>query len=779
MGIRRLLSIFTLVLVASACAWGITPAEKAQIQYDKGALFEKQGKYTEAIAEWRKIDQQEQDTSDSALALVKATALQMIGESLRELNQLDEAQATFAKVLKDYPKCRSACVDAAIGIAKIYQAKEDYLNAAKEYANVMRYYPDKFTRSDFAQIRLDSVRKKLTDIPPALQDELQGALDIYYKAKREDEAITAARRAARAKVEYGDVESAKKDLLAQFSNPAVLASRERLGYLGDAQLTVGDRDNARVTLEKYLTLANTELMPEEYRLAQIKVHYDLYDYDKAITESKEALSIYPEGGFASQFQYYLDESVKEKNGNTKADKLISQHKYNEALAILIPLASSPEPAAQDAKGALERCYRASKQWDKAISLIESCIKEYPDNKTLWQTRLGRCYKEMGDNTKAIAVFKNGLDSTTRTPQTTQALTDFLWQCYSEKNDWAAAISYYQLLLIKYPEDAAEWCYQLGRCYWSAGKSVEAITELEKALELAKGNPEAAKRIAPVLSIYYVSSGKFEKEEALFKKLDQEYPSCSAYWASYQATMLLHRGTSHLDKGEYAAAIPFYQKLLDRFARIPECWDSVESAYIYVVFCLVGLGKTDEAAAFAKKLSEERPDMRVSVLATRGMVSFAQKNYDDAYAAFRQLISDYPSNIHVHLAQSYIPATLNKAGRTDEAVDMIRASLAAESSPEMKAAILFRIANVYYKAKKYRDAVKVYKEVRNLKGAPAEMKAEAAYRTGFCYYEIKSYNSARRCMENVIKLYPDSEWAKKARGMIYVWDNFGTNVKVSP
>lgn len=459
---------------------------------------------------------------------------------------------------------------------------------------------------------------------------------------------------------------------------------------------------------------------------------------------------------------------------THAQQLITDKKYDDALAILTPLVSSPEPTAHDAKSALERCYRSAKQWDKAISILQSCIQAYPADTASWQARLGRCYKEMGDNTKAIAAFKNGLDFTPRTPNMTQTLTEFLWQCYAEKNNWDAAISYYQSLLVKYPEDAAEWHYQLGRCCISAGKSAEAIAEYEKAMELVK-DPDTAKRMEPALSNAYQGMGDFGKAEALLTKLNQKYPSYSSYWASCHALVLIRQGWKLQREGEYDKAIPLFQDMLDRFGHIPECRNLVESAHVCIAECMcqMGKGKPDEALAYAKKLYDEKPDMRAPALVAKGMVSFFAKNYDDAADAFRQVVNDYPDNMHTQMARSYLLAALKKAGRIDEAVGLLRASLVAESDPDKKAATLLQIADAYYKAKRYSDAIKAFKEVMDLKGVSAEMNAEATYNSGLCYYEIKSYSSARKCMDNVIKLYPDSEWAKEAINMLYIWDDLQT------
>ncbi len=84
--------------------------------------------------------------------------------------------------------------------------------------------------------------------------------------------------------------------------------------------------------------------------------------------------------------------------------------------------------------------------------------------------------------------------------------------------------------------------------------------------------------------------------------------------------------------------------------------------------------------------------------------------------------------------------------------------------------------MYADTKRYREAIKAYREVRILGDAPDEIKAEATYRCGLCYHAIQYSDSARMCMEEVAKRYPDDAWARKARGVLYAWEHYRTAVQ---
>ena len=311
-----------------ACA---TVADIAQAQYDRGVALEKQGKHAEALGEWQSLLTQGAHAvpNDPQMAMVHAETLLGIGEAQRQSDQLDAAKATFTELISAYPQCRSYCADATIGIAKIYQKQEEHLKAIEEYLNALTDYPERIVQGDFARTRIYEVQKKVAEVPAALQSRITSAFAVYDKAKKEDEDITAARRAAIAKASSGDKAEAKGDLLTLFANPAVQSSPTRLTMLADAQFLAHDQASARVTLEKYIQMAATEIDPEGYRLARVSSYCRLGDYQTVITEGEQALDLYPNGPSDIKFRYYLAYSYDSTGQIDKAvasyDEVVSRY----------------------------------------------------------------------------------------------------------------------------------------------------------------------------------------------------------------------------------------------------------------------------------------------------------------------------------------------------------------------------------------------------------------------------------------------------------------------
>jgi len=71
---------------------------------------------------------------------------------------------------------------------------------------------------------------------------------------------------------------------------------------------------------------------------------------------------------------------------------------------------------------------------------------------------------------------------------------------------------------------------------------------------------------------------------------------------------------------------------------------------------------------------------------------------------------------------------------------------------------------------------MYKAALKIKGTSSEYQAEATYQLAVCYQKSGFMDSARRRMREVAEHYSDTDWAKKARGMLYVWDTYGSGAK---
>lgn len=350
--------------------------DDAQVQYDLGAVLERQGNRAGAIAEYQKVLNQYvgQAETDPVVAIVCAEALYAIGESQRQLGQSDDALVTFARVWIEFPQRRSACAEAKLQCGKIYEKKGEKLVALGHYRDVLQSYSDKINRADFARARIASLLDGGLTLTDEAKTELESAILVYETTKREDETITAARRQARDKGRAGSVDTARAELVTLFALPSVQTSWGRLSALGSTQLTIRDTNNARTTFNKLLEMALREMMPADYRFLRADVAYCQHDLAAAISEANLYLSAYPNGSRRCEAQMYAalayDDLGQVGNCLTAYDAVISGYG-----------SSTNTDTRQVVSFALaKKARRLAKQGNKdaAMTLFQRVIAEYAE-----------------------------------------------------------------------------------------------------------------------------------------------------------------------------------------------------------------------------------------------------------------------------------------------------------------------------------------------------------------------------------------------------------------
>jgi tetratricopeptide (TPR) repeat protein len=465
-----------------------------------------------------------------------------------------------------------------------------------------------------------------------------------------------------------------------------------------------------------------------------------------------------------------------------ARQLIAEKKHSDAVAILVPITSSSVPAnARLSKELLVQCYRALGHFSEAIAVIQSLRQEYPEEAAAWLVRLAICYRERGEVPRALAALSDALATTSRPAVITQALAENLYNCYDLSHQWQAGASLAQSMVESEPQNAIVWAFLLGRCQQRAGQDAAAAATFERAFELAKTDADAVKRIAPWLFDAYLENEEPSKAEALIGRLDQDYPVHHAYWQSLlrryhksQARALLHNAYGIQSAGAYTEAMAAFSDVIDRF---PSFNNLVASAHICVVECMQALGRAEEAAAYASRLYDDQPDMRPAALCAQGELRLFAQDYAGAEALFRRVLNEYPKDQRVRLARSLLACALQKAGRIDEAIELLGWSSdperkAAQADPEQEAALLYRKAEVYLGAKRFSEVIVILEQLRASPDLPYELRARAEYTLAYCYRQVGNSEAAENGMQAVITNYPNSEAARDAGKALQSWQSAG-------
>lgn len=428
---RRFVFAFLIAMSASAptALWADIPlADQAQILVNKGSEFAGQEKYKEAIDQYIKalaISPKEGGGADPLLITAQAGALFAMGEAQRNSDQLDRALATYAEILKTYPRHRHICAESGTGIAKVYQKKENYPKALQQYAETLKNWPEKFVTTDLARFRIEYLRQKMKGYPPDLESSINAAIQAYENAKADNDALKSAITLAQTDTASSGLDARRNRLTSLLVLPGIKKSRDLLFTLACAQLRALDIEHTRLTLKEYLELAYIESPPDHYRWAKTDAYYKLGDYSKVIPEAKMALSIYPDGTYSGEIRGYLADA-----------------------------------------------YCRTGQFDKAAAVWEGAKAKTVDQQAYKYDTVGAMHLRAGNYMKAVSAFEREIRIKGASPDTITRAKYNLGECYNRMGDYRTARKYLQMVIDEAPDSS--WASKArGTFYiWSAAEGEE-------------------------------------------------------------------------------------------------------------------------------------------------------------------------------------------------------------------------------------------------------------------------------------------------------------------
>ncbi|MHB9038249.1 MAG: tetratricopeptide repeat protein, partial [Armatimonadota bacterium] len=350
---------------------------------------------------------------------------------------------------------------------------------------------------------------------------------------------------------------------------------------------------------------------------------------------------------------------------------------------------------------------------------QSLIKDYPNYAEPYRCMV-YCYSNFGNLNECYAAIDKAVELASDPQIKRNYRQDRAW-FYMRGQRKQDSIAECQSLIKDYPNSAEPYrC--MADCYLNMWKLDECYAAIDKAIELAS-DPQIKKNYRQDRAWFYVKGGRCQDALAECESLIKDYPNSA-------------------------------------------------EPYRYLADCYVGMGKVTEFCAAMDKAAElaTTPVVKSEMLFVKAeLLVVNMRDYKSAIPVLRKLLADYPDCIFSKpLVPAFLVLALEETEQLDEAAEVLKSSLPKDATPDQRAANAIQIANIYFNAKRYIEAIKAFKEVRSLKDAPSETKAQATYRSGLCYQAIKFNNSARMCMNEVIKRYSGSQWARQARGQLYLW-----------
>jgi tetratricopeptide (TPR) repeat protein len=292
---------------------------------------------------------------------------------------------------------------------------------------------------------------------------------------------------------------------------------------------------------------------------------------------------------------------------------------------------------------------------------------------------------------------------------------YLGSLYLKQNQKPMALTSFDIARKFKPDQklVEESTYQFAKVAYDLGRPDQAITEFEKLL-VTFPKSSHADEIRELLSQAYVNASNYNKAIEYIEAMPRRSPAVER--AFQKATML--KGIELYNKEDYPAAVDFFEKSL-RYPVDPE----------YVAEASLWCG---EAYSIGKKYEQatenylriigisgySNQDVLMKARYGLGYAYFNLQQYDRALFSFREFVNKSP-----------------------------------KTQPNLADGVL-RLADCYYVAKSYSDALVSYRKVIQMRSADDDY---AHLQSGTILGTMSKYDEANAEFETVIKNFPNSRF----------------------
>jgi len=296
------------------------------------------------------------------------------------------------------------------------------------------------------------------------------------------------------------------------------------------------------------------------------------------------------------------------------------------------------------------------------------------------------------------------------------------------------------------ETAARVQFRTAECLFEMAKEYRKVDNTERASDA-------------------IARGKLILEEAM-----EDYPNTSLVTEGLYLLANLHQelAAEEMDKKNEKEAIKLYQQAISRFANIIATWP--DSAYaaraqFHKAMCLEKLGDDKRASEEYVRLCYAYPDSPLVADATVRLAThfYNQARYDVAGRIYENFARHYPGH-------EKAPKVMFMAAQSHMKQGEVWAELLENPDLE-KADIRFggrktgdlqkAISDEYLAGAKGLDHL-----VNGMKDqAGVNLRSQAMYWSGMAYYKAGDMESAYLRLKQVTFEYPDSKWARMARGLM--------------
>ncbi|GAB3921835.1 tetratricopeptide repeat protein [Larkinella terrae] len=685
--------------------------QAASASYYAGVINFRQGNYKEAIADFKRIEQNPTYQNEVPNWIV---------QSMYKGGRYDELLAYAQPLLQRNRGNAAQLAEVALFAAEVYYKKGDYAKAIpyyKQYSNI-----------------------KGRSVPPAIQFRYGDAL---FKTGDYAGAIAALKNV-----------SAGKDTIAQYS-----AYR-----LGISYLQTSNPSFALNAFDQSARLNFNKPIQEESAFNHAKLQLDLNNGGEAVREFTEFQKKYPNSKFENESNELLSEAYFSSNNTTAAIAYIEGLKrrtprinasyqritYNQAVndfnaeryeqAIDNLDKSLKYPVDTDLRNSAlfwkAESYSALRKYDDAIPFYQQVMRSgnvSPDLQGKSLYALGYASYNKKNYPQAITYFRDFISkSGSADKQALEDATVRVADSYFANKNYNEAMRYYDNAIAQGRIDRDYASFQKGVILAFMERDVEAKAQFDKVLTQFPNSRYADDALFQSANVDF-EKGAYQASIRGFTRLINDKPKSYLIPAA-----LLKRATANTNLQVYEPAIQDYKRILDQYGGSP----SASGALLGLQNALSDAGRSEEFSSTLSSYKKNNPGstdvQKVEYENAKGL--YFNEKYAQAVTTLQEFINDNPGSPLVYEARYYLADSYFRSNDLPNALRYYYMVISDNKSDFVTRAAA-RAADVERQQKNYPRAIRNYRTVLAQSKSKNEQ-SQAVLGLMDTYYATGNYDSTQ-------------------------------------
>jgi Flp pilus assembly protein TadD len=380
---------------------------------------------------------------------------------------------------------------------------------------------------------------------------------------------------------------------------------------------------------------------------------------------------------------------------------------------------------------LARLYRLHNDHDKAEAVLQSMLKDDPENEAAIE-QLTQLLLDEGKSAEAVALLEGIMQ---HSPSAT--LLDLLGDAYTQTHDLAKAEQAYRKAVELDPSELSHE-RGLGQTLMAEEKFADALVVYQRLADLMPDDSDVYLRIAQI----YRELHQLDKAEENLVKARQYAPG--SLEVMYNEAMLYQAQGRNEDairvlsdavagiKGQSAVLPSRRRSLAILYQQLGQLYRDTQNYQpaIYTYGELAHLGDEEDRRA------------RMLIMDTYR----AAKDLPKALLAGKEAVAKYPSDLAIRSSNALL---LGENGQTDEAVKALRTEL---TKTEADRDTYLNIAQVYERGRRYKEAEDAAHTAEALPGQPRDNEM-VWFLLGAIYERQKFFDKAEEEFKKVLEVNP--------------------------